>query len=229
MRTAFSRACQSGRGLPQSKTWRRLERVGRRGSVLECASLLALFLLWPTVGSAQFTEEIPPLQPIRAELPPTFWEQHALGIVVYSVQAVLVLAFILWLVFKRRRPVMVPIETQTRRELEALRAAPVTGETLSRISRCLRRYFGAAFQLPPGEHTTTDFCAMLEQQSHIGSGLAEETADFLRETDVAKFAPGGAVEREDAVRRAMQLVDAAERRREALRQAERATPQQAGT
>jgi hypothetical protein len=165
---------------------------------------------------------------MRAELPPTFWERHALGIGVYSVQAVLLLAFISWLVFKRRRPSVVPIEAQTRAELEALRAAPITGETLSRMSRCVRRYFVAAFQLPPREYTTADFCTTLERQSQLGAGLAEETAAFLRETDVRKFAPGGAGEPGDAVRRAMQLVDAAERRREALRQAERAASRQSG-
>ena len=166
---AVLRAGKSGRGLPQSKTWRRLERHSWRASVLECASPLALFLLLPTVVFAQSTNDVPPLRPALPEIPPTLWEQHGMLIVGLSVVAVALLAAAIWWLLQPKPPVPVPIEIQIWRELTALSHELDSSEMLTNLSRCLRRYFSSAFGLPAEGATTTDFNRSLATASKPSS------------------------------------------------------------
>ncbi len=171
---------------------------------------------WPLVTGAQGTNDIPPLRPPHAEIPPSFWEQHAASV---SLGGVALLAFIglaIWFATRPRPPFLVPPEVQARGDLAALRKLPEDGRVLSRISQAVRRYFGTAFSLPPGELTTTEFCQAIAANGQIPSALATDTADFLRRCDERKFAPDTPATTGTA-EVAQQLIEQAETHREQLR------------
>ena len=85
-------------------------------SLLTSAATLLIFVANPTL--AQPTNDIPPLQPALPEIPPTLWEQHGILMMVLGVVAVAMLIVAIWWLLQPRPPVPVPIESQTRRELE---------------------------------------------------------------------------------------------------------------
>ncbi len=53
----------------------------------------------------------------------------------------------------------------------------------------LRRYVVAAFELPPDELVTSEFCRLLAGHERIGPELAAAVGEFLRRCDEHKFAP----------------------------------------
>jgi hypothetical protein len=164
-------------------------------------------------------EEIPPLRPPHAEIPPTFWEQHGWSVGIGSVVLVTLAGAALWQLLRPRPEPVVPPEVQARRALEQMRHEAETGAQLSRISQVLRRYVAAAFDLPPEELTTTEFCAALAAKTQIGSELSSALGQFLREGDERKFAPSASPGGFNAATRALELVARAEARRAQLRQA----------
>ncbi len=179
---------------------------------LFCAALLS------SPAFAQSTNDIPPLRPALPEIPPTVWEQHGMLIIVVSVLTLALVVGVIWWLLQPKPVVPVPIEIQTRRELEALGREPENGKTLSRLSQCLRKYFAGVFGLPAGEMTTTEFSRELSANEKAGSELALAVVDFLRRADERKFAPGANVE-SGAVRQAVELFERGEKRRVELRQA----------
>jgi hypothetical protein len=202
------RSEKSGRGLPQSKTWRRQKRHGWRASVLECASPLALFLLLPTVASTQSTDDVPPLLPALTEIPPTLWDQHGALIVMLGIALVALLIAAVWWRLQPKPPVPLPIEIQTRNELELLRLPAEDGKTISRISQVLKHYFVVAFELPAGEMTTTEFNRAIAASEKAGDELAASVSEFLRLAGVQS----------SACSRSLELVEQGEARRAELRQ-----------
>ena len=173
--------------------------------------------------AAQSTNDIPPLLPALPEIPPTLWEQHGLLIVVMGALALLVVvAAIAWLL--RSKPVVpVPIEIQTRRELELLRQRPDDGKTLSEVSRCLRRYFVVAFELSSGEMNTGEFCRAIHANEKVGDDLATDVSEFLRRADEIKFAPSPSVSENDSAKHALELFERGETRRAEFRHVARPT------
>ncbi|MBI3850683.1 MAG: hypothetical protein HY298_10495 [Verrucomicrobia bacterium] len=167
----------------------------------------------PLVACAQLTNDIPPLRPPHAEIPPTFWEQHTAGVCIAGLAVLLIAGLVVWLALRPKPPVIVPPEVQARNELAGLRNLTEDGVVLSKVSQAVRRYFAAAFALPPGEFTTAEFCQAITANEQIGSELATSTGDFLRRCDERKFAPsvGGATI--GAPARALELVELAEARR----------------
>jgi hypothetical protein len=183
---------------------------------------LLLFLPCGLWASTNFLEpsDIPRLRPPRGELPPTFWEQHGLVVAAGSVIFLILLGFLVWYLSRPKPPVAVPPCVLARQALEPLRRQPENGAVLSRVSQVLRRYVAAAFELEPGELTTSEFCRGLEKQERVGTELAAALSDFLRRGDEHKFkpanlAPSGPLR---AVERALQLVDQVEARLAHLRQ-----------
>jgi hypothetical protein len=164
-------------------------------------------------------ETIPPLHPPRGEMPPGLWEQHGMLIVVGGVFLLLVLACLVWLLFRRRPIPPVPAETVARKELESLKRAPESGAVLSRVSQVVRHYLGAAFGLPPIEMTTTEFADALRSSAAVGAELAGRATEFLRDCDRRKFAPGTPGMPSTTVSVAEELVAEGERRQAELRQA----------
>lgn len=184
---------------------------------LQSGSPLTLLLLLPASAQAQSSDDAPPLRPALPEIAPTVWEQHGVLIVVLSMLALALVGILIWWLLQPKPVVPVPIEIQTQRELEALAREPENGKTLSRLSQCLRKYFAGAFGLPPGEMTTTEFSRVLQANQQVGGELVEAVADFLRQADERKFAPGANVE-SGAVRQAVELFERGEKRRVELEQ-----------
>jgi hypothetical protein len=164
-------------------------------------------------ASAQDADKIPKLAPPYPELPPTFWEQYGNSIIIGGIVLVLLVAVGIWLGLRKRPVAIVPPEVRARNELLALQALPEDGAVLSKVSQALRRYFIAAFGLPPGEYTTAEFCRVIHRNEKIGAELSTSVAVFLRNCDENKFSPVSTTPL-SAVARALELVE----RGEALRQ-----------
>ena len=145
-------------------------------------------------------------------------------VILYSAEFLALAGIVAWLFLRPVSPLPVPIEIQTRSELEALRKQAQDEAMLSRVSRCVQRYFAVAFGLPPGELTTAEFCRALAGNERIGSRLTERVAGFLRQCDVAKFSPVAAANPGQAVSEALELVAQSEARRAELRQTEAVKP-----
>lgn len=167
---------------------------------------------------AQSSDDVPPLLPARPEIPPTLWEQHGVLIVGLSILAVALVAAAIWWLLQPKPPVPVPIEIQTRKELEQLRGRSEDGKTISRVSQVLKRYVAVAFELPPGEMTTTEFNRAALESEKVGPQLGAQISDFLRQCDEQKFSPVAGVQA-SACSRALEIFQAGETRRAELRPA----------
>jgi hypothetical protein len=179
----------------------------------------------PLVACAQTTNDIPPLRPPHAEIPPTFWEEHTTSVSLLGFAVLALFGIAIWFLTRPKPPVIVPPEVQARSGLESLRKLPEDGRVLSKVSQAVRRYFGAAFALPPGELTTAEFCRAIAENEQIGSEVSATTTDFLRRCDERKFAPDSPAEVMGAAEYALKLVELAETRREELRRAALAKPE----
>jgi hypothetical protein len=174
------------------------------------------------------SDKIPPLLPPRGEIPPTFWEQHGTLVIVGSILTLAVISAAIWLLTRPRPPVVVPPGTQAREALQDLGKHPEDGKVLSCVSQIVRYYVAAAFALPEGELTTSEFCRLITGHEPIGQDLTNAICGLLRRCDDRKFAPAGlqgtATDQAPlgAVDAALNLVEQAEARLTVLRQAEAA-------
>ena len=182
----------------------------------------ALWLLIPALPLLAATptspDAIPPLRPPYAEMPPTFWDQYSLWVILFGVLLLALVCAVAWVLTRPKQPMVVPPEVQARQALEPLRQQPEEGVLLSRVSQILRHYVAAAFDLPPGELTTTEFCGAIAGHAPIGPELSAALNEFLRECDQRKFSPPTPVPPFSAVARALELIDLAQTRRLALAQ-----------
>jgi hypothetical protein len=163
-------------------------------------------------------DDIPPLRPPHAELAPTFWEQHGLWVVILGVLLLALICAVVWLLTRPKPPVVVPPEVQARQALEPLGRQPEDGALLSRVSQILRHFVTAAFALPPGELTTTEFCRAIAGHEQIGPELATALREFLRQCDQRKFSPVAPAAPFSATTQALKLIDQAQAHRTALAQ-----------
>jgi len=113
----------------------------------------------------------------------------------------------------RLQPKIEPVENLTRAALTDLLNEPEDGKLLSDVSRILRGYFGKQFQIAGEEATTAEFIEALARNEIIPVGLGEKVASFLRESDARKFSPANNATELDAVERALDLVNEAEKLR----------------
>jgi hypothetical protein len=158
-------------------------------------------------------DDIPPLRPARGELAPTYWEQHGAWPFVLGGLGILIIAALVWLLLRPRPATPIPPATAAHRALDPLANQPENGVVLSRISQVVRRYFSAAFALPPGELTTAEFSRELEGHQQVGAALSTAVNAFLRECDRRKFAPSPPPTPLGAAGLAARLIDQAEARR----------------
>jgi hypothetical protein len=169
-------------------------------------------------------DQIPPLRAPRGELPPGFWEEHGLLVVIGSVLALTLLGVVAWF-FTRPKPVVPPApETVARQALEPLSRQPEDGAVLSHVSQVLRQYLVAVFGLPPEEMTCTEFCRALRGHEAVGPELSAAIAEFLVRNDERKFAPAPPSPAMSAVAQALRFVEAAQRRLVQLRLAASRVP-----
>jgi len=180
-------------------------------------SIATLLELAARTTSAQSQDDVPPLLAPLNEIPATVWEQHGLLIVVLGSLGIVVVVAAIWWVLQPKPTVPVPIEIQTRNELELLQLPAEDGKTVSRISQALKHYFVVAFDLPSSEMTTTEFNCAFAASENAGSDLAADVSDFHRQCDERKFSPSAGVQA-SACSRALELLQQGEARRAELRQ-----------
>jgi hypothetical protein len=162
------------------------------------------------------SDDLPSLRPPRSEILPTFWEQHQFAIVAVAVLILFLVFLGLWVITRPKPPIIAPPAVTAREALNKLRNQPETGELLSKISRVMRSYFMAAFNLPQRELTTAEFSRMIIEQQSLGRSLADTIVDFLRQCDHRKFAPAAQLPPLGALDCAAKLIDEAENQRAAL-------------
>jgi hypothetical protein len=208
---------KSGDKSPHSKAAAIFRRIA-----VQMVFLIAQSPGWAAPDSSN---DIPPLRPPHAEIPPTLWERHTTGVIVVGMAVLAIAGFAVWLALRPRPPVIVPPEVQARGDLESLSKLPEDGAVLSKVSQAVRRYFGTAFALPAGELTTAEFCRAIAANDQIGSDLSASTGDFLRRCDERKFAPDSTPQATGAAEYALRLVEQAETRRERLRRAAQSKPE----
>ena len=112
---------------------------------------LALFAAW-SLRAATNSDDSPDLvvlSPPHPEMPPTFWEQHGAWLIVAAVALLALASLAVWWWLRPKPPVVLPPEVAARQELEVLRRRTEDGKMISEVSRVLRRYVAAAFELPP--------------------------------------------------------------------------------
>jgi hypothetical protein len=158
-------------------------------------------------------DDIPPLRPPHAEIPPTFWEQHSVLVILPAALLLALVCVAVWFLTRPKPPMIVPPDVQARQALGPLRRQPEDGLLLSRVSQVLRHYVAAAFNLPPGELTTAEFCRAIAGHAQIGPDLSATLSDFLRLCDRDKFSPPAPVPPLNAVAQALKLIDQSQARR----------------
>src|ERR1044071_6947631 len=108
------------------------------GPKIKTQEMVALLVVLAGHGLAQTNtgnlEDMPPLRPPRAELPPTFWQQNEAWIIAGLVLLVLLVGGGLWLILRPKPPAIVPPVVRAREELDSLRSQPETGLLLSKRS-----------------------------------------------------------------------------------------------
>src|SRR5262245_47741921 len=134
--------------------------MGSRRSKVESRRSMSPFLWLAVICfvlSARAQEESPKLQPPLGEIPPSFWEQHGLIVILATGGVLLFVVVGIWF-WLQPKPVAVSSPEQiARRELEALSKCPEDGEVISRASQVLRQYVLAVFEFPGGQPTTAEF------------------------------------------------------------------------
>ena len=166
----------------------------------------ASILFLPFAATAADTNALPALIPAYGEIPPTFWEQNRMVVIIDVIVFLAVVMAVAWEVFRPKPVLVLPPEKIAREALTKLQAQPEDGKLLSEVSQILRRYVGAVFGFPGGEMTTAEFCAAISGREKIGTELAGATASFLRECDVRKFSSANSATPVNAVNRALELV-----------------------
>jgi hypothetical protein len=191
--------------------------------------ILTLAFFFPAVFSFAATnisagdDEFTKLRPPRAEIPPTFWERYNIWILAGALVFLALIGIIIWIVTRPKPPVIVPPEVRAREALEPLLTKPEDGLVLSQVSQILRHYVAEAFALPPGEHTTAEFCRLMAGHKVIDFELGCAISEFLRRCDERKFMSGPPTAPMTAAATALKLVETAQARiAELRREAEKA-------
>jgi hypothetical protein len=226
MQLSYQGAAEQGNreSNPPLVVWLHLRRVGVSRSKF-WPLLLARSAFSQT--NAVSGEEIPPLRPLRGEMPPSFTEQYGLWLLFGGIFALILVCVIIWLLTRPKPPRTIAPAVEARSALEALRQRAEDGAVVMRVSQTLRRYLAAAFEMPPEELTTTEFCQALTHARRVGPELSTDVARFLRECDMRKFAPSflpSTAPALGAVQQALKLIDEAEARLTQLRQAATVAP-----
>lgn len=152
------------------------------------------------------TNALPALAPPYGEIPPTFWQQHRLAVILAILALLIIAAFILKIWLRPKTPVPPAPGERARAALARLKNLPEDGTVLSSVSQILRHYAAESFGLPDGELTTADFVSALAQCDQMNAERRDQLAAFLRECDARKFSPATGKPPLNAAARALELV-----------------------
>ena len=169
--------------------------------------LLSLGYVLASASAVHARDEASSLRPPRAELVPSFWEQH--GWQILLALAVALGAILIWMKwFRRPDPAIItPPDVIARSALELLRGRVEDAGLVAEVSRVLRRYVIASFCLPPEELTTSELEKALQTDAQATPELAAGIIAFLRRCDEAKFAPVPSASHLGAVASALELLE----------------------
>ena len=188
---------------------------GSKTHMAGCAAVLLAALRLFAAGEPD-TNEIPALIPPRPELLPSFWEQNGTWVLLVTIAGVLAVGMVILVLTRVKPPVQVPPGIQARNSLQALDNKNEDRFLLSEVCRILKGYFIAAFNLPPGELTTTEFRHEIQQVPTINPEFSMKVSSFLQRCDERKFALDSQPQPPlRAVAQATELVNAAEQLRAA--------------
>ncbi|HYG24646.1 MAG TPA: DUF4381 family protein [Verrucomicrobiae bacterium] len=185
----------------------------------------SVFFLTRQVAAAAGGEGLT-LSPPHPEIPATFLEQYWLWVISGSLAlAIIVSAFglVLWLTLRSRGAGIPSPDEIARKELQRIHQEAATSANLSAISRVLRAYLVARFQLPAEEFTTRELSDALLRKQSVGPQLATRLNSFFKRCDELKFAPSTQPPA-TAAEEALALVNDCERRRAELLQASLKAP-----
>lgn len=166
----------------------------------------------PTAG-----DNLPQLRPPRGEIPPSFWELYGAWVIAGSIALVVLIGVAIWFLTRPKPPIIIPPHIRAKQMLDPLLAEPEDGRVLSQVSQILRHYVAEAFGLPPGEHTTAEFCRLIAANERLGPELSAAIAEFLRHCDERKFRPVPPAAPMAAVATALKFVETGEARLAELR------------
>lgn len=164
------------------------------------------FLATSSVFGQSATNALPRLLPPRAPLPPTFWEQHGMAVIVGSSIFLGLASVVVWQILKSRPQRVLPPVIVAGEALAKCGARPEDGKVLSEVSQALRRYVCATLLFPPCELTTAEFCRELEHSEKIAPELKRAISDFLRACDERRFSPAASPASLNAAGRALQFI-----------------------
>jgi len=168
--------------------------------------LPATFFLLSTSAKAADTNTLPALAPAYGELPPMFWEQHGMLVIIGLFTFLVLASLVLWKIYQPKPAIILPPEVLARNALTKLLRQPEDGKVLSEASQILRRYILAAFDFAANELTTAEFCDALANHKQIGTEVASSISDFLRECDERKFSTASSSAPLDAANRALEII-----------------------
>jgi hypothetical protein len=157
------------------------------------------------------TNALPALAPPLPELPPTFWEQYGVAIVMVAPVILALAAIVVWQTIKSKSQPVLPPEIVAREALARLQGRAEDGKNISEVSQILRRFISVVFQFPPAELTTAEFSAALAGNAKIGPELTQAISTFLRECDERKFSQAGSSAPLNITARALEMVQMVER------------------
>ena len=146
---------------------------------------------WSAPALWSFAAAIPDLRPIEELLPPTFWEQHRVAILLGGLLGLAILAVAVWR-FRRVRPVVVlPPAEVARKTLQRLEAGPDNSVLAGAVLKTLRHYLPAAIPtLSRGELTADEIVGHLDRKSSLPPELRNEISLLLRQCEQRQFFSG---------------------------------------
>jgi len=147
------------------------------------------------------------------DIPPRFWERYGGWVVIGAILLLGLAGLAAWIFCRPRREAVLPPAVRARRTLEALSRQTENGVVLSLVGQALRQYVAAAFELPPGQCTTAEFCHALAVHPQVGPDLSAGLGEFLHRCDERKFSPTAGGPSLGAAARALEFVDQVEARR----------------
>jgi hypothetical protein len=183
----------------------------RKEVVPQILRLLLLCLLF--ISNAALAQPHSGLFPPRDEINPTFWEQHALLVILVTFFIVLALTALLILLTRPKQNEIIVPEVAARRALQALQNRPADGALIMEVSRIFRRYVVFAFNLPPDELTTAELSRALQSLPQAEPALVTAIGDFLHQCDEDKFSPPALPPHVNVASRALALLEKIETRR----------------
>ena len=158
------------------------------------------------------TNSIPPLRPAKAHLPPGFWEEHGVWVVVPTVFVLVVAVVLLRIWLRPKPPVLLDPSVVARQALSALDEGKPHGSLLSDVSLVLRRYFTDAFQLPSQQFTDRELCQALREHPAVDKPLIDSSTAFFQEMERNRFNDETGILLTEAIQSARALIDQAEHR-----------------